>query len=63
MDKKTLLSNQNKWIAIASDKSNILASGKSIKDVEDELIKMKIDDAVITFVPPANKYISPLLCL
>ncbi len=57
--KKTLLSNQNNWIAVSSDKSKILASGKSIQEVEKKLGKLDIKDAVITFVPPANRYLSP----
>ena len=60
--KKTLLSNQNKWVAISSDRSDVLATGKSIKEVEDKLVKLSFEDAIITFVPPADKYISPLLC-
>ena len=56
---KTLLSNQNKWIAVSSDKLKILASGKSIQEVEKRLSKLDVKDAVITFVPPADRYLSP----
>lgn len=56
---KALLSNQNKWIAVSSGKSKILASGKSIQEVEKKLGKLDAKDAVITFVPPANRYLSP----
>lgn len=56
---KTLLSNQNRWIAVSSDKSKILASGKSIQEVEKKLGKLDARDVVITFVPPANRYLSP----
>lgn len=59
---KTLLSSQNKWIAVSSDRSDVLATGKSIKEVEDKLVKLRSGDAIITFVPPADKYISPLSC-
>lgn len=56
---KALLSNQNKWIAVVSDKSKVLASGNSIREVEEKLGKLGAKDAVITFVPPANRYLSP----
>lgn len=56
---KTLLSNQNKWIAVSSDKSKVLASGNSIQEVEKKLGKLDAKGAVITFVPPANRYLSP----
>lgn len=56
---KILLSNQNRWIAISSDKSKVLASGKSIQEVEKKLVKLDAKDAVVTFVPPANRYLSP----
>ena len=57
--RKTLLLNQSKWIAVSSDKSKIFASGKSIREVEKKLGKLDIEDAVITFVPSANRYLSP----
>lgn len=56
---KTLLLNQNRWIAVSSDKSKVLVSGKSIQEVEKKLGKLDAKDAVITFVPPANRYLSP----
>ncbi|MBI2431077.1 MAG: hypothetical protein HYV39_03620 [Candidatus Levybacteria bacterium] len=63
IDSKNLLKNQNKWIAISSNKKAILTSGKSIKEIENKLTKLRVKDAIISFVPPANKYLSPLLCL
>lgn len=57
--KKTLLSNQNRWVAVSSDRSKILVSGESIQEVEKKLDKLDAKDAVITFVPPANRYLSP----
>lgn len=56
---RTLLLNQNKWIAVSSNKSKVLASGNSIQEVEKKLGKLDAKDAVITFVPPANRYLSP----
>lgn len=59
IDAKVLLANQNKWIAVSSDRSFILAADKSIKGLEAKLNKMRIKDVTISFVPPANKYLSP----
>lgn len=56
---KALLANQNKWIAVSPNRSSILAADKSIKELEAKLSKMRIKDATISFVPPANKYLSP----
>lgn len=56
---RTLLANQNKWIATSSSKSKILASGNSIQEVEKKLDQLDAKDVVITFVPPANRYLSP----
>ena len=57
--KKAFLSNQNGWIAVSSDRSRVFASGKSIQEVERKLSKLDVKDVVITFVPPANRYLSP----
>lgn len=56
---RTLLSNQNKWVAVSSSKSKVLASGNSIQEVEEKLGKIDAKDAIISFVPPANRYLSP----
>jgi len=42
------------------DNSDILASGKSIEEVEQKLKKQKIKGATLTFLTPPDKYISPL---
>lgn len=59
---KTLLLNQNKWIAVSPDKSTVLASGRSIKEVEKKLVALHTKDAIITYVPPSTKYLSPFAC-
>lgn len=52
---------QNKWIALSSDRANIVASGKTIKEVQKKL-NSKDQDIIITYVLPFNSYYSPL-CL
>ena len=51
---------QNKWVAFKKDLSEILFSAPSVKDIELKLRKSKIENAVVTFVNPANKPYSPL---
>ena len=50
---------ENKWIALAPDRSRVLVSGTSIKDVEKKL-KDADKDVVITYVMPFDKSFAPL---
>lgn len=62
MDKKKidiLLKHSDEYIAYIGDRFNVLASGKTIKEVETELKKKKILEAVITYIPPLGKSFSP----
>lgn len=51
---------QNKWVAVKNDLSEVLFSAPSVKDIELKLRKSRIENAVITFVNPADKPFSPL---
>lgn len=51
---------QNKWVAFKKDLSGILFSASSVKDIEVKLKKLRIKDALVTFVNPADKSFSPL---
>lgn len=52
---------ENQYIALSEDKTKILSSGKTIKEVEERLEKMKIKEAIIDFIPPLDASLS-LLC-
>ena len=39
---------------------NILTSGKTIKEVEKELKRKNIKDAIITYISPVDKSFSPI---
>lgn len=52
--------NQGKYVALDKKESKILASDLSIQKLEKKLKNMDIEDAVIMFVPPVDKYLSPL---
>ena len=56
---KKIVQNQNKYVVLTKDKSDILISGSSIKEIEKKLEKLDIKDAVITYIPPVDGYLSP----
>lgn len=60
VDVKKIIKNQNKYVVLTKDKSDILVAGVSIKETEKKLDKLGIKDAVITYIPPVDKYLSPL---
>jgi len=51
---------ENLYIALSEDRAKIIASDKTIKNLENKLEKMKIKKAVIEFVEPLNAYLSPV---
>lgn len=57
-DLEILKKYSDKYIAYAGKFLNILASGRTMRDVEIQLKKKKITDATITYIPPANKSFS-----
>ena len=58
---KTLAKYEDQYIALSKDKAKILASGKTIKELDKKLDKMKAKEAIIDFIPPLNVSLS-LLC-
>ena len=60
VDVKKIIKNQNKYVVLTKDKSNILVSGASIQEVEKKLDKLGIKDSVINYIPPVDRYLSPL---
>jgi len=60
VDIKKIIKNQNKYVVLTKDKSDVLVAGSSIKETEKKLNKLGIKDAVITYIPPVDKYMSPL---
>lgn len=60
IDVDKIIENQNKYIVLTKDKSDILVSAASIQKVEKKLEELGIKDVVITYVPPVDKYLSPL---
>ena len=60
VDIKKVIQNQKKYVVLTKDKVDILVSAPSIKEVEKKLIKLGVKDVVITYIPPVDKYLSPL---
>lgn len=58
---KTLAKYENQYIALPKDRKKILTSGKTIKELEEKLEKMKIKGIIIHYVPPLNVALS-LIC-
>lgn len=57
---KEMVKNQEKYVALNKQESKILASDSSIQKLEKKLGKMHIEDAIIMYVSPVDKYLSPL---
>jgi hypothetical protein len=55
-----LLKYSDKYIAYVDEYLNIIASGKSIGDVENQLKDKGVKDATITYIPPVNKTFTPV---
>ena len=53
---------EGQYIALTNQRSKVLAFGKTIKELEKNLKKLKIKDATIEYVVPINTALSPL-CL
>ena len=58
---KQLVNYEDKWVAVNADYSNVIASGDSIPEVENKLetMKLNLDNLVITYVTPPDKFLSP----
>ena len=60
LDLDTLLKYANQWVGFTSNRSKIIASGKTILDVNQQLEKLKIKDAIVTYILPPDQYVAPL---
>lgn len=60
VDLKTLAKHTDKYIAVSEDNTRILAVGKTIKELERQLAKKKIKHAILDYIPPIDKALSPV---
>ncbi len=54
-----LINYENKWVALTPDRKTVIAAGRSYKEVDKKLKKMKQEDVILTFVPPFDTFLSP----
>jgi len=57
--KNPLLPFENKWVALSADRKKVVASGRTIKELDKNLIKQKIKDVILTKVLPFDQVLSP----
>lgn len=56
--KNPMMDYENKWVALSSDKTRVVAAGSSIKQLEKKLKGFKKDEVILTFVPPFDAVLS-----
>ena len=56
---KLLLPYENKWVALTTDRKKVVASGRTIKELDKNLIKQRIKNVVLTKVLPFDQVLSP----
>lgn len=49
----------NKWVAIIPKTNEVVASGNSVREVEQKVSKKHLKEAVITFVTPPDMSLAP----
>ena len=54
-----LINYENMWVALTSDRKTVVTSGRSYKEVDKKLKKMKKEDVILAFVPPFDTFLSP----
>lgn len=50
----------DQYIALTQDRVKIIASGKTIKELEGKLKKMNVKNVIIHYVSPIDAYLSPV---
>ncbi|QQG40830.1 MAG: hypothetical protein HYV37_00715 [Candidatus Levyibacteriota bacterium] len=60
IDAKKLIKYEDQYVAFKGDKSSVLAFGITIKELEKKLDKLEITNAIISYIPPIGKSLSPL---
>jgi len=50
---------ENKWVALSPDNRKVVASGTTVKEVDQKLRRLKNKDAVLTKVISFDSFLSP----
>lgn len=56
---KKLLNYQNKWVALNEERTKILTSGATIKEVERKISRLKVENVVVTHILPKDRLYAP----
>jgi TRAP-type mannitol/chloroaromatic compound transport system substrate-binding protein len=59
MNTKIITKYSNKWVALNSDRTKVLAFAKTILELDKKIKKSKIKDAIYHHVLPPNTIYSP----
>lgn len=59
MDKRIMVSNQNKWIVTNKLFNKVFASDKSLDGLQKKIRSLKIKNAIISFVPHVDRTLTP----
>lgn len=54
-----LVNFENKWVALTPDRKIVVTSGRTYKEVDKKLKKMREKDVILTMVLPFDKSYSP----
>lgn len=57
--KNPLVPFENKWVALSPDRKRVVASGATVKEVDEKLKEQKNENAILTRVLPFDKVYSP----
>lgn len=50
---------ENMWVALSSDRKRVVASGKTIKELDKKMSKIEDNEAIYTRVLPFDQFLSP----
>lgn len=59
MNTQVFIKNENKWVATDKLQKKVFAASENLKELQKNLKKLNIKDAVIMFVPHFSKTLAP----
>jgi hypothetical protein len=57
---KIFINYENKWVLTDKKYTEVIAAEEQLEDLQKEILRLKIRDAVIMFVPPFDSTLSPI---
>lgn len=59
INNRVFLDNENKWVVTDRKYQKVFAANESLDELQKEIKKLEVKDAVIIFVPPFNASLVP----